>query len=136
MADYDWRQNLTPNEVNQRRLDTRLWDEQQAAQHKRECPSVYTEAEAERASGEPVQGRDTKDVAAEFVAKIEAKYQARQVVERCDLAYVLVLSLRHGLKLASDFERELREACGWIQKDELQPPEPEPYEEHAMGLHD
>lgn len=134
MADYDWRQNLTPNEVNQRRLDTRLWDERQAAQHNRDFPAVY--AEDERATSEPVQGRDPKDVAAEFVAKIEAKYRARQVVERCDLAYVLVLSLRHGLKLASDFERELRDACGWIPKDELKPPDTEPYEEHAMGLHE
>ena len=134
MADYDWRQNLTPNEVNQRRLDTRLWDEQQAAQHKRDFPDAYPEAE--RANSEPVQGRDPKDVAAEFVAKIEAKYRARQVVERCDLAYVLVLSLRHGLKLARDFERELRDACGWRPREELQPPEPEPYEEHAMGLHE
>lgn len=44
--------------------------------------------------------------------------------------------VKHGFTVSPGFESHLRRVAGMPDKQELAPPAPEPYEEHAMGMHE
>lgn len=53
-----------------------------------------------------------------------------------EAAYLLRKIEQYGLTVGDDMRTHLRRVAGVVDKHELAPPAPEPYEPHAMGMQD
>ena len=53
-----------------------------------------------------------------------------------EAAWLLCRIKQHELEVGDELLKHLRRVAGVLDKHELSPPAPEPYEEHAMGMHD
>lgn len=126
----DWLERPTQQQRDERRVDGQRWEDDESRRFVREF------GEPERPAGPCPTPRNPRDVAAEYVERISDKLRSGETVDSSDLLYVMVLKRRHGLSLDVAFERRVRELLGWPDKHELSLPAPEPYEEHAMGMHD
>lgn len=85
-------------------------------------PVQWEEREARRAARDEAPPRCTapsapprnpREVALEWIADRQDRFQAGQELHPADLAYVLVLAIRHQLLLDADFEAALRCELGW-----------------------
>ncbi len=82
-------------------LDPVRWEEREARRSVRDEALPSCQAAAPPA-------RDPRDVALEWIADRETRFRAGEALHRADLAYVLVLAIRHGIALAKDFQTALR----------------------------
>jgi hypothetical protein len=82
-------------------LDPVRWEEREARRSVRDEALPRCQAAAPPA-------RDPRDVALEWIADRETRFQAGEALHRADLAYVLVLATRHKISLTKDFQTALR----------------------------
>ena len=134
MDRHSWKgEQKTYEQVQRERLGSTAFEQNEAAK----------EAQAERAESKFV-AASVKLTPEQDRAVTEQRLHEEDRARRMhcsfllppEAAYLLRKIEQYGLTIGDELRTHLRRVAGAIDKHELAPPAPEPYEEHVMGMHD
>lgn len=134
MSKHDWQQGQkSVEQIRRENLDSHIFADREAAR-------IAQEERADRklaaAAVTPAENLSL-EWAERCAAAMHDEYLAgKHTPPPSEAAYMLRQMKLHGISGDAAFVKYLRTIAARVDKHELAPPAPEPYAEHAIGMHD